>query len=168
MSARTLPGSWSSTANALERLAFEGKDVLLIVDDFAPTGSPADVQRYHREADRLNRAQGNNAGRTRLGPDGSLRAANPPRGLTVSTGEDQPRNQSARARNLIVEISPDVVNFRRLTQAQREAASGLYAHAMAGYIAWLAARHAAIATTIAADLVRFREAAAASAAHRRT
>ena len=48
MDARHLPGSWSSTGNALEGLAFSAKDVLLVVDDFAPTGSATDVQRMHR------------------------------------------------------------------------------------------------------------------------
>src|SRR5206468_12743200 len=91
MDARNLPGSWSSTGNALEELAFQAKDVLLVVDDFIPTGSMADVQRAHRDADRVLRAQGNRSGRQRMRADGSLRAVRPPRGLIVSTGEDVPR-----------------------------------------------------------------------------
>ena len=55
---KNLPGSWSSTANALEKLAFLAKDMVLVVDDFAPVGSNTDVQRMHREADRLLRARG--------------------------------------------------------------------------------------------------------------
>src|SRR5262249_21269148 len=53
MDARHLPGSWASTGNSLESLAFAAKDALLVVDDFAPGGGTHDVQRYHREADRL-------------------------------------------------------------------------------------------------------------------
>ena len=34
------------------------KDAVFVVDDFAPGGTVADVQRLHREADRLLRAQG--------------------------------------------------------------------------------------------------------------
>src|SRR5919199_337965 len=56
-----LPAGWHSTANALEVMAFHAKDALLVVDDFAPTGSAVDIQRLHREADRLIRGQGNNA-----------------------------------------------------------------------------------------------------------
>jgi hypothetical protein len=37
--ASTLPGSWSSTGNALQELAFLSKDALLVIDDFAPTGN---------------------------------------------------------------------------------------------------------------------------------
>lgn len=55
--ARHLPGSWSSTGNALEGLAFAAKDVLLAVDDFAPGGTKTDVQRLHRDADRVLRAR---------------------------------------------------------------------------------------------------------------
>jgi hypothetical protein len=33
-----LPGSWSSTGNALEALGFVGKDALIVIDDFAPQG----------------------------------------------------------------------------------------------------------------------------------
>jgi hypothetical protein len=58
-----LPASWSSTGNALEGLAFQAKDVVLPVDDFAPNGTSHDIQRIHREAERLLRAQGNASAR---------------------------------------------------------------------------------------------------------
>ena len=102
--ARNLPASWSSTGNALEALAFTMKDALLVIDDFAPGGSAVDVARYHKEADRVLRAQGNNSGRGRLRPDGELRPTRYPRGLIVTTGEDVPRGESLRARQFIVEI----------------------------------------------------------------
>jgi hypothetical protein len=53
-SGRRLPASWADTANMLEKKAFLAKDAVLVVDDFAPTGTTADVQRLHREADRLS------------------------------------------------------------------------------------------------------------------
>ena len=90
LDARHLPASWSSTGNSLEGIAFAAKDAVLVIDDFAPSGSTADVQRYHRDADRVFRAQGNNSGRQRMRADGSLRAAKAPRGIVVSTGEDTP------------------------------------------------------------------------------
>lgn len=106
LDARHLPGSWSSTGNALEGLAFAAKDALLVIDDFAPTGSTYDVQRYHKEAERLLRAQGNRAGRQRMRADATLRPAKPPRGLVLSTGEDVPRGQSLRARLLVLDVAP--------------------------------------------------------------
>ena len=63
---RRLPASWADTANMLEKKAFLAKDAVLVVDDFAPTGTTADIQRLHREADRLFRAAGNRAGRARM------------------------------------------------------------------------------------------------------
>ena len=116
MDSRHLPASWLSTGNALEGLAFQAKDVLLVVDDFAPTGTSSDVQRYHKEADRLFRGQGNQAGRGRMRPDGSLRPAKPPRGLILSTGEDIPRGQSLRARGLFLELGPNDLDWQRLSK----------------------------------------------------
>ncbi len=65
----SLPGNWITTSNALEYQAFQAKDTLFTVDDFAPRGTAIDVQRLHKEADRLLRGQGNRAGRGRMRPD---------------------------------------------------------------------------------------------------
>lgn len=141
LDARHLPASWWSTGNALEGLAFSAKDAVLVVDDFAPTGSTSDVQRYNREADRFLRAQGNQAGRARMRADSSLRPTKFPRGLIISTGEDTPRGQSLRARMVIVELAPGDVDWARLTVAQRHAADGLYARALSGFLRWAAGRY---------------------------
>jgi hypothetical protein len=95
--------SWESTENALEAQAFTLKDSLVIVDDFAPTGTSYDVQRWHKKADRFLRAKGNASGRARMAADLSMRATKPPRALILSTGEDTPRGQSLRARILVLE-----------------------------------------------------------------
>ncbi len=135
---KNLPGNWHTTANTLEKQAFLAKDCLFAVDDFAPGGTTADVQRLHRDADRLFRAQGNRAGRGRMRPDGSLRPEYFPRGLIISSGEDVPHGQSIRARLLILEVSPGDVDLANLTKTQSQAADGVYAQAMSGYIRWLA------------------------------
>ena len=133
-----LPGNWDATANALEKGAFLVKDAIFVVDDFAPAGTIADMQRLHHEADRLLRAQGNRSGRARMRPDGSLRPEYYPRGLIISSGEDVPRGQSLRARMLIIELARGAVDLGALTQAQADAADGLLAGAMAAYVRWLA------------------------------
>lgn len=137
---RHLPAGWEATGNALERLAFVAKDALLVIDDFCPKGTAADVQRLHREADRVLRAQGNRQGRLRMRPDGTLRPVYTPRGLIVSSGEDIPAGQSLRARLLILEVAPGDVDLEELSRAQQDAAGGLLAASMAGYVRWLAAR----------------------------
>jgi hypothetical protein len=39
--------------------------VLLVIDDFAPQGSPQDIAQYHAATDRVFRAAGKQAGRVR-------------------------------------------------------------------------------------------------------
>jgi hypothetical protein len=136
-----LPANWASTGNALERLQFHAKDALLVVDDFCPAGSGHDVQRFHKEADRVFRGQGNAAGRGRMRSDGSLASPRPPRGLTLATGEDLPRGQSLRSRLLVLEVGQGDLDAGRLSACQEDAAAGLYAAVMAGYVRWLALRY---------------------------
>jgi len=57
-SSRSLPGSWSSTENALEGLAFHAKDMVLVIDDFAPQSGFGERQKLNKKAERLFRAQG--------------------------------------------------------------------------------------------------------------
>ena len=174
MDSRHLPGSWSSTGNSLEALAFAAANVLLVVDGFAPNGSTADVQHYHREADRIFRAQGNNAGRARCRENGSVRSAKPPRGLILSTGEDIPRGQSVRARLLILEVSlgdfgpqPPRPN-QVLTACQTDARGGKYALALAGFVRWLAPRYEEIRSGLLSEAAELRGHAAGDGAHART
>ncbi|HEU5001543.1 MAG TPA: hypothetical protein VFW71_02030 [Actinomycetota bacterium] len=166
--ARHLPGSWSSTANALELLAFTAKDMLVVIDDFAPGGQGTDVERAHRDADRVLRAQGNRSGRLRMRADGTLRAAKPPRGLILSTGEDLPRGQSVRARVLACELSPSDLDWATLTACQADAAAGRLAQALAGFVSWVAPQREALQADFRAWVPELRQAAAGSAAHRRT
>ncbi len=129
---RRLPASWADTANMLEKKAFLAKDAVLVVDDFAPTGTTTDVQRLHREADRLFRAAGNRAGRARMRADGGSRPTYYPRGLLISTGEDIPSGQSLRARLLVLELTPGEIPADALSAAQADAADGRLRHSHGG------------------------------------
>lgn len=166
--ARHLPGHWSSTANALERLTFCAKDALLVVDDFAPSGTSADVARLHRDADRLLRAAGNQGGRARLNRDVALRKTMHPRALILSTGEDVPRGQSLRSRILVIEIEPGQMNWGRLTAAQRSAAAGTLATVMAAFIRWVAERRGSLDRWMSERRDQIRSYAYADGRHRRT
>jgi hypothetical protein len=125
----------------LEAIAFHAKDALLVIDDFAPQGSSVDVARYHAAADRVFRAAGNHAGRSRLESTARFREPKPPRSLILSTGEDIPRGQSVRARLLVLELTRGSIDPRQLSRCQEEAQSGLYAEAMRGFVQWLAGRY---------------------------
>jgi hypothetical protein len=133
-----LPGAWSSTGNSLEVLTFHAKDVLLVIDDFAPQGSAVDVSRYYASAERVFRAAGNRSGRGRLDSSARLREPKPPRSLILSTGEEIPRGHSIRARLLLLELPKGAIDSDKLSECQRDAASGLYAGAMGGFIQWIA------------------------------
>ncbi|MCH8054993.1 MAG: hypothetical protein IH857_02415 [Deltaproteobacteria bacterium] len=129
-----LPGAWSSTANQLEYRAFTLKDVLFVIDDYAPTA--LDNREMQTKSARLLRSQGNLSGRGRLRSDLSERPAFIPRGLILSTGEQHPPGQSLLARTLLIELERDRVNMDALTKFQGLAYR--LPHAMAGYISWLA------------------------------
>jgi hypothetical protein len=168
MDARHLPGSWSSTANALEHLAFAAKDAVLVVDDFVPLGTAGDVDRLHREADRLLRAQGNRSGRRRMSPDASLKPVRAPRGLIVSTGEDTPKGQSLRARMVIVEMEPNSVDWDLFSICRQDAAEGLYAKTMSGFLKWLAPRYEEVASEIRQSTAALRKSTGLGTKHKRT
>ena len=128
-----------------------------MVDDFAPTGSAADVQRYHREADRLLRTQGDASGRQRLRADSTLKSAKPPRGIILSTSEDIPRGQSLRARTLVLELGLNDVDWVHLTKCQAAAAAGLYAEVLAGFLWWLAPRYSELRAGLRREVSELRE-----------
>ena len=165
---RRLPASWADTANMLEKKAFLAKDAVLVVDDFAPTGTTADVQRLHREADRLFRAAGNRSGRARMRADGGSRPTYYPRGLIISTGEDIPSGQSLRARLLVLELTPGEIPADALSAAQADAAKGLFAAAMAGYLRWLAPQIDDLKETLPERHRALRDVLVQGAQHRRT
>jgi hypothetical protein len=148
MHAKALPADFQSTANSNADLQFLVKDALLVIDDFAPRGGRQDMARLQRDADRLVRGQANRQGRRRMRADGTLRPDRPPRGLTVFTGEDLIQGQSGVFRAFVVRCVKEDVNLERLTACQRDAAAGLYAQAMAGYVRWLASRYGTLASEI--------------------
>lgn len=143
MDASHLPGSWESTTNALEMKLFQAQDALFVCDDFKPKGGKNDQSRYHGKADSVFRSIGNHSARGRLDANLNLRAERYPRCLLLSTGEDIPNGQSCQARMITLVMTESVTKgeaSKKLSLAQKDAADGLYAQAMARYIEWLAPR----------------------------
>jgi hypothetical protein len=140
MDAAHLPAHFASTANALEVLAFHGKDALLVVDDFAPTGRHGD-DGLENVAERLFRAVGNQQGRSRMFGNGRLQQARPPRALLLATGEKVPQGHSIRARLVIVEVALGEVDRAVLSECQRYAEDGHLAGAMGAFLSWIAGRY---------------------------
>lgn len=119
MDARNLPGSWSSTPNAIEAQAFYAKNAAYVLDDFVPSGTSWQVRAYQQAADKVIRAQGNQAGRARLTDASALQQTMYPRGIILSTGEDTPEGHSVRARMMIIELSPGDIEPAALTTCQK-------------------------------------------------
>src|SRR5580704_973918 len=140
MDASRLPASFSSTANAVGEICFGAKDVLAVVDDFAPTGGIGDKE-LHGLAERLFRSVGNHQGRSRMAGQRQVRDSRPPRSLLLATGEEVPRGHSLRARLLIVEVKPGEVDSRRLGHCQRAGLDGQLAAAMGSYLTWIAGQY---------------------------
>jgi hypothetical protein len=168
MNRLNLPGAWSSTGNALEALAFYAKDALVVIDDFAPQGNGPEIARYHAAADRVFRAAGNQAGRSRLDSNAKLRETKAPRALILSTGEDIPRGQSIRARLLILELSKGAITPADLSACQKDAEQGAYAQAFGGFVQWLAGRYEDAQEAFARKVSEYRTTSLANLTHART
>jgi hypothetical protein len=166
--ARTLPGSFLSTGNALEKLAFVAKDMVAVVDDWVPEGSRQDIQRQNREAGRLLRGKGNQAGRARLGADATLKEGCVPRALIYATGEELPSRHSARARALVLEFARGAVRTEVLTLCQQHRSEGVYAKVMAAFLAWAAKGYVELKARVAARAAELRRSAQQDNRHRRT
>jgi len=167
MDANGLPANFASTANALERLAFSAKDALLVVDDFAPSGGAGDGE-LQQVTERLFRSVGNLQGRSRLGPDGRLGMATPPRALVLGTGEQVPPGQSIRARLLIVEVGAGDVDVAALSQCQSSGQQGLLAGAMGAFVIWLAGHYQEVTERQQKRALEIRSHGPGGAGHART
>lgn len=137
LDARHFPANWNFTGNALESIANQLANVLLVIDDYAPQ-SADDPRRLATAADRIFRGAANSAGRGRLRPDGTRRPERPPKAQIAATGEDVPPGESLRARLTVTTVDAGAIDVTKLTEAQRRAANGVYELAMAGYVRHLA------------------------------
>jgi hypothetical protein len=126
-----MPAGWRDTVNALQRLAYDCRDTLLIVDDLKQ-------EKQVETAEIIFQAQGNLQNRTRMNVDQSLQKSLDPRGSLLSTGEIDPRTASALGRILVIEIQANDIDQAVLSCLQEAGDAGLFASAMTAYIRWLA------------------------------
>ena len=159
----SLPGSWSSTANQLERRAFVLKDAPFIIDDYAPSG--LDSRELEAKATRLLRSQGNLSARSRLRSDLTERPGFPPRGIIIGTGEQRPPGHSILARTMLLDVDRSFVDMAALSMAQHT--SAVLPHAMAGFIEWLAPQMDALPEILRQAFESVRHRATAGAEHLR-
>lgn len=164
-SGESLPANWESTSNELESLAFRAMDVPLVIDDFAPRASRYEMDQLESKAHRLIRAQGNRQGRQRMNRDRTSAPMYYPRGLLWVTGEQVLSGASTNARVLVVEFPKGCVNLAALSQSQRQ--KERLAHAMRGFIEWLAPQHDLLTKTLPAQVDEIRSLVRLSGQHLR-
>ena len=143
---KSLPCTWTGTESAIEHRLFSLKDVLVVVDDFAPQADARAAAEQARKAERILRGIGNRSGRSRMRPDLTGRPDRPPRGLPVSTGELLPTGASLNARTIPVEIDRAALDLGTITALQEN--GHRLAHAMRGFIEWLAPRIPTLETSL--------------------
>jgi hypothetical protein len=155
----SLPLSFESTANSLERWMFLCKDAPVVVDDWRPPVSRGDASEMDRKGQRLLRAVGNRQGRGRMNSDSTLRQTYAPRGLVIATAEmipEGPAFESAVQRALTIQLSREQVDVDRLSrlQARRKTLSA----AMLGYIRHTKQHEPNVTSTYEGMRARFGEA----------
>jgi hypothetical protein len=133
----TMPATWSSTANGLQRAQHDAGDLLLVIDNLIADGDQAARELF--KADMVFNTQGDLGGRRRMRTDGTLAPALDPRGCLLSTGEVDPQRRSALGRSLIVEFVPGKFSDAILDQCHAAAEAGDYAQTIASYVQHLAA-----------------------------
>lgn len=133
----TPPTNFTSTANFIQKMTFEAKDVLLWVDDHHPRSTRYEAQAQDNIFQTILRGAGDRASRGRMKADRSLDVGMPPRGLVLMTGEDMPEvGQSGIARMFTLCLEK---KREDITMIQAAAANGTVNRAMRGYIEYLIA-----------------------------
>ena len=127
--------NFSDTTGSIEKRAFRMKDLLFLLDDYAPSHGRQQQQRKEDIAQAAIRAFANRTGRARLRSDASEMVRTYPRGMLLATGEEQPGLQSTLARLLTIELSRTDIDKTRLTLLQGQAHR--LPHAMTSYLLWI-------------------------------
>lgn len=123
------------TATSIEMTLHAAKDMVCVIDDYAPQATRRGQDAITAVLERTMRAIGNRSSRGRARADLSLRPDRPPRAVAIVTGEALPPTASIKARAFVVEVDGAMIHVDELTALQ--AASGRLPHAMAAYITWL-------------------------------
>jgi 5S rRNA maturation endonuclease (ribonuclease M5) len=144
---KTLSATWTSTENALENRLFILKDVLSVIDDYAPQADQRAQRELDRRVQRVLRNVGNRAGRGRLTAELTQRPERPPRGFLLCNGEELPPGVSINARLVPVEIERSTLDLTVITSLQERGA--LLREAMRGYLEWLQPRMPALRRSLA-------------------
>jgi len=158
---------YTSTANAIEVHQFTAKDMILFIDDFAPSKDPATMYRREALADRVFRGNAGGSGRGRLNSDSTLKAKKYARCLTLSTGEEMPGVRSVRARALAIDMKDGDLDLKRLRLIDDASRRGDFAALTATFICWLAAQYDEVSRRLKREIADVRDTLEISVGHPR-
>lgn len=134
----TLPLSFNATANAMEGLAFQAKDLPLPIDNYVPSikGGAQEVLK------RISHSFADHSGRDRMNTRAELVAAKPFRSFCILTGEDVPYGAGAGATNryYIIPMQRETLKLVDLEAVQEAGWLGKMAPAMTHYLSYLTAK----------------------------
>lgn len=129
------PMDWTSTAADIEAKLFTCKDVMVIIDDYAPQFTSAQESRdIAKRAHYVIRSVGNRSSRGRRNADMTAKAQYIPRGSVVMTAEQPLIGQSIVGRTVVVPIEYGSIDLAKLSAAQEQ--HHLYSVAMSGFVQW--------------------------------
>jgi hypothetical protein len=95
---RKPPLSWrDATANFIGERLFIAKNMLVLIDDYRPPKNVLERAKLLNTVEGVVRAVSNGAGRGRLNANSTPRDQRPPRGSTLSTGEELPEDGKSLA-----------------------------------------------------------------------
>ena len=149
-----LPANFRDSPKSIEEMAFQAKDILLVIDDLYPAKDPRERAKLEGVWEYLTRNQGDRQGRGRLKSNIELMSGHPPRGLALCSGETMSLSGSSLARNFVLHLLKEDINQEKLTQAQAQKA--LLPHAMRGYLEYLAPQIDALISQLPGDFERLR------------
>jgi len=114
---------------------FTCKDVVVIIDDYAPQFTSAQESRdIAKRAHYVIRSVGNRSSRGRRNADMTAKAQYIPRGSVIMTAEQPLIGQSIVGRTVVVPIEYGSINLAKLSAAQD--VHDRYSMAMSGYVQW--------------------------------
>jgi len=142
------PENWSSTANRIEKMCFEAKDMVLLIDDYKPGITARERSEMHEKAHRIFQNAGNRVGRGRDTASGEDRQTRYSRSLALATGEEAPKSESTVARLLLLHLAPGEVDTKILTEAQEAGAGGIFSHHLSSFVRSVADQYATLQHTL--------------------
>ena len=151
------PLNFEGSENSIEKVLALADGIPLLVDDRKPSTSQAKKIKYEKIESRIAANIGDRAGRTRLNPDGTLKATYIPKSNAIVTAEEAHVNNSMSdiARSVNAEVTNGTIDFDNLVYLQDRSAH--FNKVMQLYIQWVINNYGTIQKSAGKLLRNYRE-----------